>query len=290
VRVVRTIAAVREAVGRARREGRVVGLVPTMGCFHQGHCELMRRARRETGFVVVSLFVNPTQFAPGEDLDRYPRAPERDRKAAAACGVDLLFTPDAAEMYPEGCQTCVEVPQLSRHLCGASRPGHFSGVATVCTKLFNIVQPDIAYFGEKDAQQLRIIRRLTVDLNLPLEIRSVPTFREPDGLAMSSRNSYLRPEERRAATVLYRALRLIASRVAVGEDDVATLAGAATELIEAEPLVGLEYLTFCDSETLEPCKRVRGPVLVALAARVGQARLIDNILVNPPGDRQRPAG
>lgn len=276
---IETIAEMRKHLAGWRRAGRSIGLVPTMGYFHRGHLSLMERARRENDRVVVSLFVNPTQFGPGEDFERYPRDPDRDRALAEAAGVDAIFSPSPGEMYPQGFQTYVEVTELSQGLCGASRPGHFRGVATVVTKLFNIVQPDRAYFGEKDAQQLRVVKRMVRDLNLPVEIIPVATVREPDGLAMSSRNTYLSPEERRAALVLSKSLFYARERVEGGECDVCRLKAEMREIISREPLVDLEYLEFRDSENLQPVSAVKGEVLIALAARVGKTRLIDNITV-----------
>ncbi len=276
MRIVGTIAELRQAVQAARRQGRTVGLVPTMGYFHAGHLSLMRRARQENGLVVVSLFVNPLQFGPHEDLAQYPRDLERDASMAAEAGVDLLFHPEVAELYPEGFQTTVSVNELTRGLCGASRPGHFEGVATVVLKLFNIVQPDRAYFGEKDAQQLRVIRRMARDLDLPLTVVGCPIVREEDGLALSSRNIYLKPAERRAALVLSRTIRRAVERIAAGLRDEATLRRELLALLQAEPLADLDYLAIVDSETLQPLQELRGEVLVALAVRIGKTRLIDN--------------
>lgn len=277
--LVTKIPEMRKIVAKWRQAGGKVGLVPTMGYFHRGHLTLMERARAENDYVVVSLFVNPTQFGPGEDFARYPRDLERDRRLAEEAGVDALFHPSAEEMYPGGYQTYVEVTELSQGLCGASRPGHFRGVATVVTKLFNIVTPDRAYFGEKDAQQLRVIKRMVADLNLPVEIRPVPTVREEDGLAMSSRNTYLSPEERRQATALYQSLLWAKERVAEGERDPARFREGMERIIAGYPLVNLEYLEFRDDETLAPLAELKGKVLIAIAARVGTARLIDNITV-----------
>jgi pantoate--beta-alanine ligase len=276
-----TIAEVRATVAAWRKEGLSVGLVPTMGYFHEGHLTLMRTAKKENDRVVVSLFVNPTQFGPSEDFDRYPRDHERDKTLAEGAGADLIFAPTPAEMYPEGYQSWVEVTELSQGMCGASRPGHFRGVTTVVSKLFMIVLPDQAYFGEKDAQQLRVLRRMAKDLNMPLEVKSVPIVREGDGLAMSSRNIFLSPEERQAALVLSRTLFDLRERVADGQLDVAELDQAARRMIAAEPLVQLEYLVLLDDETLKPVKNVGRPVLAALAARVGKTRLIDNVTLIP---------
>ncbi|NLG83579.1 MAG: pantoate--beta-alanine ligase [Firmicutes bacterium] len=277
----KTVKEVREAIAAARREGKSIGFVPTMGYLHDGHLALIRRARAENGFVVVSIFVNPTQFGPNEDFARYPRDLARDLDLCRGAGVDLVFAPEVAQMYPPGFQTYVEVEELSQGLCGASRPGHFRGVATVVTKLFNIVTPDRAYFGEKDAQQLRVIKRMVVDLNFPLEIVAVPTVREPDGLAMSSRNTYLSPQERQAALVLYRALCLAKDLFVRGERRAEEILARMRELIAAEPLARIDYVAIVDDETLAPVERIDRPVLVALAVFIGPTRLIDNIVLKP---------
>ena len=276
--VVRDIERMRGLVERARAAGRVVGLVPTMGFFHEGHLEMMRRARAECDVVVVSLFVNPTQFGPAEDYDAYPRDFERDGALAEEVGVDYLFSPGAEQMYPEGFQTSVSVEEISKVMCGAIRPGHFDGVAAVVAKLFNIIPAHKAYFGQKDAQQLVIIQRMAEDLNFPLEMVAVPTVREEDGLAMSSRNSYLSQEERRAATVLYRSLETAASLIESGERNAEVIRGDMEKVISTEALVNLEYIVICDNIYLQPLSELSGEVLVALAARVGVARLIDNMV------------
>jgi len=280
VRVVKAASVMREIVQEAHAEGRTVGLVPTMGFFHQGHLELMRRARRECDVVVVTLFVNPTQFTPGEDYQDYPRDFGRDSSMAEREGVDFIFAPEVGEMYPEGSRTAVEVTELSNVMCGALRRGHFRGVTTVVAKLFNIVGADRAYFGQKDAQQLVIIRRMAGDLNFPQEIIAVPTVREEDGLAMSSRNTYLEPEERRAATVLYRSLEAARLMIETGERNAETIRGAMEAVLSHEPLANLEYIAICDNIYLEPLENLYGEVLIALAARIGKARLIDNMALN----------
>lgn len=264
-----------------RQAGKRIGFVPTMGYFHEGHLALMRKARKLSDVVVVSIFVNPTQFGPGEDYERYPRNLERDFKLAEAEGVDLLFAPSAEEMYPVGYQTYVEVSDLSRPLCGASRPGHFRGVATVVLKLFNIVKPHLAVFGEKDYQQLQVIKRMVHDLNLEVEIVPHPIVREPDGLAMSSRNVYLSPEERKSALCLYQALELARRRVSEGQRDVPTLKAELEEFISSHPHTRIDYVEFRDPETLEEKGMVDGPTLLALAVFVGKARLIDNTILYP---------
>jgi pantoate--beta-alanine ligase len=261
----------------ARRDGQRVGLVPTMGKFHEGHRALMRAARADTDLVVVSLFVNPTQFGAGEDLAGYPRDPDGDAAVAAAEGVDVLFSPPVDAMYPDAPRTTVHVEGLTARLCGASRPTHFDGVATVVTKLFSIVGPCRAYFGRKDAQQLAVVRRLTTDLNLPVTVVGVALVRDADGLARSSRNTYLTDEQRRAATVLSRALRDAADAVHAGERDAATVVAAVTATIGAEPGVRLDYAELVDAATVEPAARVDGDQFLAVAAHVGPARLIDNL-------------
>jgi pantoate--beta-alanine ligase len=272
------------AAARARQSGRV-GFVPTMGYLHRGHLSLVRRAREECPAVVVSIFVNPTQFGPGEDLSRYPHDLPRDQELLRTVGVDLLFVPGAAEVYPTGFGTYV-TPEgaVAERLEAASRPGHFRGVCTVVSKLFNMVRPDMAYFGQKDAQQVAVLRRMIRDLYLPVEMCVLPTVREPDGLAMSSRNSYLGPADRAAATVLHRALvagsAVFDVRPAEG---VAAVLAAMRETIAAEPHATLDYADVCDPDTFEPLDALRAPALLALAARVGPARLIDNFLLRPDG-------
>lgn len=282
MQVAKTIREVRAWTKLARSEGKTIGFVPTMGYFHEGHLNLMRRAKTECDLCVVSLFVNPTQFGPSEDYQRYPRDFTRDAAMAESVGVDLLFAPEVEEMYGEGYQTWVEVTDITQRLEGAARPGHFRGVATVCTKLFNIVQADRAYFGKKDYQQMKVIQRLVKDLNLPLEIVPCETVREPDGLAMSSRNVYLSPEERRAATVLYRALCAGRDAILARERDGIKIQKLVEQVIATEPLVKSEYVDVADAETLEPLQVLKGEVLLSLAARVGVARLIDNVTVIVP--------
>jgi pantoate--beta-alanine ligase len=282
MQVAKTVREVRAWVRLARDEGKSIGFVPTMGYFHEGHLSLMRRAKTECDLCVVSLFVNPTQFGPSEDFQRYPRDFARDAAMAESVGVDLLFAPDVEEMYPEGYQTYVEVTEVTRRLEGAARPGHFRGVATVCTKLFNIVQADRAYFGKKDYQQLKVIQRMVRDLNLPIEIVPCETVREPDGLAMSSRNVYLNPDERRAAAVLYRALCAGRDAILAGERDAKKVQVLVEQVIATEPLVKTEYVDVADAETLEPLTDLRDEVVISLAARVGAARLIDNVTVTVP--------
>ncbi len=277
--VIRDPEAMRGLVERAKSDGRTVGLVPTMGYFHEGHLELMRMAGSECDLVVVSVYVNPTQFGPSEDFKQYPRDLERDIKLAEGAGVDYLFVPSDQDMYPEGFQTYVEVEKVTRGLCGAARPGHFRGVTTVVAKLFNIIPAHRAYFGQKDAQQAAVIKRMVKDLNFLLKIRVGPTVRESDGLAMSSRNRYLGPEARKAATVLYRALRRVQGAVEAGERRAESLKRMIEKEISSEPSVELEYIAICDNIGLKEQKRLEGEVLVALAAKVGGVRLIDNVLL-----------
>lgn len=277
--ILRTVEAVRQWVGAQRKQGRTIHFVPTMGYFHEGHLSLMRRARADGGAVIVSIFVNPLQFGPNEDLAQYPRDFERDCQLAESVGVEAIFAPEVAAMYPEGFQTEVRVSELSKPLCGKSRPGHFEGVATVVLKLFHILMPDRAYFGMKDYQQLRIIQQMVRDLHLPVEIVPCPIVREPDGLAMSSRNVYLSPDARAAAVVLYRSLQWAQAQYAAGERDAIKLRTGVYEQIAAEPLARIDYVEVVDAETLQPIERIERPALVALAVFFGRARLIDNCLL-----------
>ena len=269
--------------------GSDIGLVPTMGYLHAGHLSLVRQARAENGVLIASVFVNPTQFGPGEDLSRYPRDLPRDLDLLASAGVDIVFTPGADEMYPAGFNTYVEpTGPVAQRLEAASRPGHFRGVATVVLKLFQLTQPHNAYFGQKDAQQVAVIRQMIRDLNLPVALRVLPIIREPGGLAMSSRNSYLSPEERAAATILYRAL--LAGREAFDGHPVggaAEVARTMAQVIAGEPLATLDYADVCDPNTFEPLTSPRMPALLAVAARVGPARLIDNFLARADGSWNR---
>jgi pantoate--beta-alanine ligase len=284
MRTVRTKSELREALVPARREGRRIGLVPTMGSFHEGHLSLIRRARESCEVVVVSLFVNPTQFAEGEDLATYPRDVQRDARLAEAEGVDLLWTPDTDEIYPRGFATAVEVDErLTGVLDGdpAQRgPSHFRGVTTVVAKLFNCVQPDVAFFGQKDAQQAVVIRRMTADLDFPVEIEVLPTIREQGGLAMSSRNAYLDEADRERAKALSRALHAAADAAGDGERSAGAIVAAATEELRRSGIEP-EYVEARDAEDLSSVAELNGrPVLIAVAARVGGARLIDNVIVN----------
>uniref|UniRef100_A0A7C2ID57 Pantothenate synthetase n=1 Tax=Ammonifex degensii TaxID=42838 RepID=A0A7C2ID57_9THEO len=276
------IADMRAYLAEARARGERIGFVPTMGFLHKGHLALIRSAREdpEVDRVVVSIFVNPLQFGPREDYRTYPRDLKRDEELCRSGGTDALFIPPVEEMYPEGFATYVEVTGITELLCGRSRPGHFRGVATVVAKLFNIVQPDSAYFGIKDAQQVVVIRRMVADLNFPVKVKVHPTVREEDGLAVSSRNVYLGPEERQAATVLYRSLKLAGEAIARGERDAARLKQFIEETITAEPLARLDYAEVVSWPDLKPIESLQpGEVLLAVAAYFGRARLIDNLLV-----------
>jgi pantoate--beta-alanine ligase len=276
MRIIERIEAMREWSEAERRAGRRVGFVPTMGFLHHGHICLVRDAKARGDRLVVSIFVNPTQFGPGEDFAAYPRNFENDCELLEKEGVDVLFYPSVAEMYPAGAQTYVEVGPLSLPLCGALRPGHFRGVATVVAKLFHIVQPHVAVFGEKDYQQLLVVRRLVRDLGMGIEIVGHPIVREPDGLAMSSRNAYLNTAERAAAVCLSRALCKAERLFKRGEKAAAALVRSALAELENEPLAQVEYAKLCDAETLEELERIDDPAVLALAVRVGKARLIDN--------------
>jgi pantoate--beta-alanine ligase len=281
VRTVRSVADLRDALAPERRADRSIGLVPTMGSFHEGHLALMRQAREDCDVVVVSLFVNPAQFAPGEDLDAYPRDEARDAALAEERGVDLLFAPPVEEVYPPRFDTTVAVGGLTELLEGAPEhrgAAHFAGVTTVVTKLLNMVGPDVAYFGQKDAQQALVIRKLVRDLDIPVRIEVLPTVRDPDGLALSSRNAYLSPEERERALGLSRALRAAEATVAGGEQDAAAVLAAARAELDAHG-VDPEYLELRAATDLSPVQRVNGSTLLAVAARVGRARLIDNTIL-----------
>jgi len=280
MQIANTVGELREYLSKARSQGFSVGLVPTMGALHAGHASLIRAARQETGFVVVSIFVNPTQFAPGEDFQRYPRTWEADLRACDNEKADLVFAPALEEVYPNGFRTFVDVTGLQDALCGRFRPGHFRGVATVVLKLFNMIQPDVAYFGQKDAQQVRIVRQLVRDLDVPVEVRVCPIVRDLDGLALSSRNAYLNPEQRRHATALVRALNAAKALVDAGERDPARVRQAMLQVFEATPFAILDYAELVDADTLRPVERLQGEVLAAVAVRFGTTRLIDNLVLS----------
>jgi len=278
-RRIETICEIQACVAACRQKGMSVGFVPTMGAFHLGHLSLMNQARRENDAVIVSIFVNPLQFSAGEDYDRYPRRLQQDQKMAESENVDAIFIPSVAELYPKGFDSFVDQTDLPAKLCGAFRPGHFRGVMTIVCKLFNIVQPDTAYFGQKDYQQYLIIRRMATDLNLGVRVRLMPTVREEDGLAMSSRNVYLGPKQRKDAACLYRALKRAEDMVVNGESSAARVTTEMKRIIGRVKGTRIEYIAIVNSDTLEPVKEIKGKTLVALAVRVGKARLIDNIIV-----------
>jgi pantoate--beta-alanine ligase len=281
--IIRTIPWMKQAAREARARNRIIGFVPTMGALHQGHFSLIRAAKVECSPVVVSIFVNPKQFGPSEDFQKYPRAFEADRAALENLGVDYLFAPTPEEMYPAGFRTAVAVEGLSDKLEGRSRPGHFHGVTTVVLKLFEIVLPSFAYFGRKDAQQARIIRQMALDLDLDTKIVVRPILRESDGLALSSRNVYLQRDDRRAAAALHRSLQVVSQEIAAGQRDVLRLLAALRRVLDAEPGIVLDYAEIVDAETLEPVVNLRGTCLILLAARLGKTRLIDNALVEQNG-------
>jgi pantoate--beta-alanine ligase len=271
----------KESSRLARAENKIVGLVPTMGALHAGHMSLVERAKRECTQVVTSIFVNPTQFGPKEDLAKYPRTFESDAQKLEAAGVDAIFAPQPADIYPPNFRTHVNVDGLSDRLEGRSRPGHFRGVATVVLKLFEIVQPTYAYFGRKDAQQVRIISQMVRDLNLDVEIVICPIVREPDGLALSSRNVYLTPDERKSALVLNRALTAARDELASGTRDTLQLQSTIQKIFAAEPLASLDYAEIVDADTFDPITRISKPTYILLAATIGKTRLIDNLFIEP---------
>ena len=281
MKIVNSPREMQELADAARRVGERIAFVPTMGYLHEGHLSLMHEGRRRGTMLVASIFVNPTQFGPNEDLSRYPRDMPRDCEMMRTVPVDVLFNPEPADMYPAAAQTWVEVTGLTRGLCGPLRPGHFRGVATVVAKLFNIVKPHLALFGEKDYQQLRTIQQMVRDLNMDIEIVPMPTVREPDGLAMSSRNAYLSPADRKTALSISRALAASRTALATGARAAADLARAARTVLENEPGVEIEYVEAVDAESLDPVGAVERPIVVAIAARVGKVRLIDNMVLMP---------
>ncbi|NPV13740.1 pantoate--beta-alanine ligase [candidate division WOR-3 bacterium] len=278
MKIVRTVKGMQRLAEQLRAKGRL-GFVPTMGALHQGHLELVRVAQQRCDWVVVSIFVNPMQFGPKEDYRRYPRDFARDRKMLQEMGVDVIFYPDVREMYPDNYSTYVDVEGLTQYLCGRSRPGHFRGVTTVVAKLFNIVKPHLAVFGQKDAQQAYVIKRMVRDLNFDIEIVVAPTVREPDGLALSSRNSYLTPEERQQAVVLYQALHHAERMIKDGERDVRKVKQAMRRLIKTASLGRIDYVEIVDTNCLKPVQVIKGEVLIAVAVYFGKARLIDNLIV-----------
>ena len=268
---------------KARKEGRFIALVPTMGFLHEGHLSLIRRASQVGDLVVVSIFVNPSQFGPGEDYEAYPQDLDRDKRLAEVNGTDILFSPSVEEMYPQGYGTWVDVEELTEVLCGRSRPGHFRGVTTVVTKLFHITQPHYALFGQKDYQQAQVIKRMVEDLNFDLKVLVEPTVREPDGLAMSSRNLYLSSQERKDAAVLYQSLLKAQELVWGGERDAGRVKDLIREMIAGKKRAKIDYVSIVDGESLRPLSKLKGKVLIALAVKVGKARLIDNLLLSIDG-------
>jgi pantoate--beta-alanine ligase len=284
VETIRTIAWMKEAARQARAESRIIGFVPTMGALHAGHAALVHRAKQQCAPVVASIFVNPKQFGPNEDFTKYPRTLDADSEKFSAAGVDALFLPADDEIYPSGFRTYVTVEGLSDRLEGRSRPGHFRGVATVVLKLLEIVQPHFAYFGRKDAQQVRIISQMARDLNLDTEIVICPIVREPDGLALSSRNAYLSGDERRAATVLHRALEAARAELTAGARDSLHLQAAIRRMLQAEPLAAVDYAEIVDADAFEPVTRIARPCYALLAVFIGKTRLIDNLYIEPVGD------
>ena len=280
MKIVSTINEVREQVKEWKKEGNTIGFVPTMGYLHEGHASLIDAARKNNGKVVVSIFVNPIQFGPNEDLDSYPRDLEHDAKLCEEHGVDLIFHPTPEEMYEDNFYTFVDMDVLTKELCGLSRPVHFRGVCTVVNKLFNIVQPDRAYFGEKDAQQLAIIKHMVQDLNMDIEVVGCPIIREEDGLAKSSRNTYLSPEERKAALVLSQTINLAKQLIADGEKDADVLVAKMKENIEKEPLAKIDYVKAVNGLTMQQQKEIKAPMLIAMAVYIGKTRLIDNTILH----------
>ena len=274
----KTIKSVRSLVKAARSKGKKIGLVPTMGALHIGHISLIKAARKNTGFVVVSVFVNPTQFGPGEDFEKYPRPLDADLEICKKAGADVVFAPSAKEMYPAENLTWVNVEKLTEPLCGRSRQGHFRGVATVCTKLFNIVAPDIAFFGQKDAQQAAVVKKMVVDLNMPLEIVVCPTVREKNGLAVSSRNRYLTAQEKKDAASIYKSLRKCEQMVKEGIRETEPIIAQMRKILS--PVSSIEYISIVDAQTLETIDKIAGTAIAAVAVKIGSTRLIDNILID----------
>jgi pantoate--beta-alanine ligase len=280
MKVVEKIKNLKELIAQAKAAGKKIGFVPTMGALHAGHFSLIKAAKEQTDFVVVSIFVNPTQFGPAEDFDKYPKTLDADTAGCEKLGVDIIFVPSISEIYPSKNLTWVNVEKLTEPLCGKSRPGHFRGVATVCAKLFNIVEPDIAFFGQKDAQQSIVVKQMIADLNMPLQIVVCPTVRESDGLAMSSRNKYLNAEERKDAALIYAALQEAELFIKAGHRKNSELIGEMEKILKISSRIKIEYISILDSRTLEEIDRAKGKTFIAIAAKLGQARLIDNIILN----------
>jgi len=281
MQIVKTIESVRKLVKSARNKGKTVGLVPTMGALHVGHISLLEAAAKECDFVVVSIFVNPAQFGPGEDFKKYPRTLDADLEICKKAGVDVVFTPENETIYPSQNLAWVNVENLADSLCGQFRPGHFRAVATVCTKLFNIVQPDTAYFGQKDAQQAAVIKRMTADLNMPVKIVVCPTVREKSGLAVSSRNNYLTDDQRKDAAAIYQALVKAKYMVDAGVRESTQIVAAMRTILQQGSPIRIEYISIVDAQTLQPIANIVSKALIAVAVRIGPSRLIDNIIVQP---------
>jgi len=279
MRIIKSIKEMADCSRKLQKKGQRLGFVPTMGYLHEGHLSLIRKARRETDVVLVSIFVNPAQFGPREDFKKYPRNFRGDRQLAESCGVDIIFYPHAKEMYPECHRTYVNVGEIAENLCGASRPGHFRGVATIVAKLFNIVQPDIAYFGRKDAQQAAVIEQMVGDLNMPVKIKVLPTVREKDGLAMSSRNTYLNKKERQDALVLRQSLLKARSLIKSGEKNSGRIKAVMKTMINKKKTARIDYVSIVDTRNLKNVVRIKNRVLIALAIKIGPTRLIDNMVV-----------
>lgn len=276
MKVIKFVRQMQQFAANAKNKGKTIGFVPTMGYLHQGHISLMRQAKKDTDIVVASIFVNPAQFGPKEDFKKYPRDFKRDCALLKSAGVDIVFSPKVKDMYPNNYQTYVEVTGLSKYLCGKARPGHFKGVATIVTKLFNIVKPDIAYFGQKDVQQAIIIKQMACDLNMDCQIKTMPIVREPDGLAMSSRNVYLNPSERKHALVIKNALQKASDMINSDEKDLRVIKAAMRRIIKSSPAAKIDYISIVDLQTLRDIKSVRGRFFIALAIKIGKTRLIDN--------------
>lgn len=280
MKLAKTINSIKSIVKTARRAGKKIGLVPTMGALHIGHISLIKAAKKKCDFVVVSIFVNPTQFGPNEDFNKYPRPIKADSEICRKAGVDAVFAPEAKQMYPSRNLAWVDVEKITAPLCGKSRPGHFRGVATVCTKLFNIVESDVAFFGQKDAQQVAVIQQMVLDLNMPLKIIVCPTVREPDGLAVSSRNQYLNAQDRLDAAYVYKSLQRCRELFESGVTNTSKIIAQIKKVLQQKSSIKIEYISIVDAKTLEDIDRITGNTLVAVAVRLGQTRLIDNILLD----------
>ncbi len=279
MRILKAVKEMQLYARKLKHEAKSIALVPTMGALHEGHLSLLRKARIDGDVLIISIYVNPTQFGPGEDYRRYPRDFDRDIKLATKAGVDIIFAPEDGEVYPDGFKTSVRVAELEERLCGASRRGHFQGVCTVVAKLFNIIRPDYAYFGQKDAQQAQIIKKMVADLNMGVGIVVLPTVRDKDGLALSSRNSYLNPTERQAGLVLYKSLQLARELICAGERQAETIKQQMQDLIRVEELAQLEYVSVCEPDNMTELAAIQPDTLIALAVRIGKTRLIDNLLL-----------